>query len=388
MNGYIERIATITDRPTHYHGWPTLALGRDGELLAVCSGSRQGHVCPFGRLELIRSSDGGNSWGGPVVLHNSTIDDRDAGIMQTPAGTWIATWFTSMAWKKYGWDKMQAALAAGTQTWAPEQMEPWRRIAEAATEEVVQRELGVWAVRSEDGGKTWSKPIDTLVNSPHGPVVLQDGNLLYAGKDLWRGGQCLAAGSQDDGRSWQALGEIPLREGDELGSYHELHAVQAADGRIIVHIRDNTVRNYGDRVLQCESSDMGQTWSVPREIGVQGSPSHLLRLQDDRLLMSYGHRRRPHSIQARVSEDHGQTWSEPMVVAGAFDTDMGYPSTVQMVDGTLRTLWYEAPGRDHSPLAIAGQTGALLPSEPDAAERIRTGRYSLSQLRMAYWRIQ
>jgi len=75
---------------------------------------------------------------------------------------------------------------------------------------------------------------------------------------------------------------------------------------------------------------------------VWGLPSHLLRLNDGRLLMSYGHRRKPFGNQARVSDDHGKTWSEPMIVSGdGAGGDLGYPTTVQLNDGSLVTVWYE-----------------------------------------------
>ena len=58
--------------------------------------------------------------------------------------------------------------------------------------------------------------------------------------------------------------------------------------------------------------------------------------------MSYGHRRPALGNQARLSEDHGRTWSEPMVISGdGTSTDLGYPSTVQLDDGLLITVWYE-----------------------------------------------
>ncbi len=81
---------------------------------------------------------------------------------------------------------------------------------------------------------------------------------------------------------------------------------------------------------------------MPHSIGVWGLPSHLLRLKDGRLLMTYGHRRTPFGNQARVSADHGRTWSEPLVIsADGASGDLGYPSTVQIDDGSLLTVWYE-----------------------------------------------
>ena len=44
----------------------------------------------------------------------------------------------------------------------------------------------MWMIRSPDGGVTWSARYDCLVNSPHGPIQLSDGRLLYAGKSLWK----------------------------------------------------------------------------------------------------------------------------------------------------------------------------------------------------------
>ena len=58
--------------------------------------------------------------------------------------------------------------------------------------------------------------------------------------------------------------------------------------------------------------------------------------------MSYGHRRKPLGNQARVSTAHGKTWSEPVIVSGeGAGGDLGYPSTVQLDDGALVTVWYE-----------------------------------------------
>ena len=81
---------------------------------------------------------------------------------------------------------------------------------------------------------------------------------------------------------------------------------------------------------------------MPHGIDVWGLPSHLLRLKDGRLLMSYGHRRAPFGNQARISNDHGKTWSETLTISADGHTgDLGYPSTVECEDGTLITVWYE-----------------------------------------------
>jgi sialidase-1 len=180
------------------------------------------------------------------------------------------------------------------------------------------------------------------VNSPHGAVAASGGRLLYAGKKLWDPGRKVGlAESTDDGVTWRWLSDIPARAGDSVVEYHELHTVEADDGKIIVQIRNHNEANRGE-TLQCESSDGGRSWSTPHPIGVWGLPSHLLRLRDGRLLMTYGYRRAPFGNLARVSEDRGRTWQEPLVISDdGVGSDLGYPSTVELSNGELVTVWYE-----------------------------------------------
>ena len=130
-------------------------------------------------------------------------------------------------------------------------------------------------------------------------------------------------------------------EGDLEGKYHELHMVEAANGRLIAQIRNHNPKDAGE-TLQSESSDGGATWSPPHSIGVWGLPSHLLRLSDGRLLMSYGYRRKPYGNQVRISSDHGENWSAPLTLsADGAGHDLGYPSTVELADRSLLSVWYE-----------------------------------------------
>ena len=338
----------ISQQPTMYHGWPTLARRKNGQLLLVCSGGREGHVCPFGRVELMTSDDGGNSWTYPRVLLDGPIDDRDAGVMETAKGTLLVTTFTSLAYEP------MLAKAEKDGSWEKDRLARWQAANNRLSAERRKQDLGVWMIRSTDDGVTWSERYDCLVDSPHGPIQLADGRLLYAGKDLWRQGERVGfCESTDDGQTWKWLAQIPVRDGDSHTEYHELHAVETADGRIVCHVRNHNKAS--DReTLQCESSDGGKTWSKPKTIGVWGLPSHLMRLKDDRLLMTYGHRRAPLGNQARVSTDHGRTWSEPIILSGDGITgDLGYPSTVELDDGTLVTVWYEV--MKGSPRAVLRQ---------------------------------
>jgi Neuraminidase (sialidase) len=337
----IGEAVTISMRPEFYHGWATVARRASGELFAVCSGGRESHICPFGWVELMRSTDDGATWSWPQVLMDTPIDDRDAGICETARGTLLVTTFTSLAYER------SLPKVSG------ERRARWDALQRRTTAAERQKLLGCWMLRSTDGGLTWSAPYRVPVNSPHGPVRVSGNRLLYAGKALWETPQRVGVcESTDDGVTWRWLAGIPARPGDTANNYHELHAVEAAPGRIVVHIRNHNTANAGE-TLQTESADEGKTWSVPHPIGVWGLPSHLLRLADGRLLMSYGHRRAPIGNQARVSEDAGRTWSEPVAISSAASPDVGYPASVQLGDGNLLTVWYELmPG---SPRAVLRQ---------------------------------
>ena len=350
----VASLDVISKQSHLYCGWPTLVRRKNGQLWLVWSGGRETHVCPFGRVESMTSNNDGGTWTWPRLLLDADIDDRDAGVLETAKGSLLVTTFSSLAYEDTLRAAEQKSKTGKPGTWSSEKLERWVSARDRLTAEQRKAQLGVWMLRSTDGGMSFSAPFRCRVNSPHGPVQLTDGRILYAGKELWHGeGRIGVCESFDDGQTWRWQAAIPTRPGDDHRNYHELHAVETADKRVIVHIRNHNKKNAGE-TLQSESDDGGKTWSVPHSIGVWGLPSHLLRLWDGRLLMSYGHRRRPFGNQARISADHGRTWSEPLTISGdGIGGDLGYTSTVELADGSLLSVWYER--MKSSPLAVLRQ---------------------------------
>jgi len=337
----------ISHQPNLYNGWPTVARRRNGELLLVCSGGRESHVCPYGRVELMRSTDGGDTWSWPRILIDGPIDDRDAGVLETARGTLLVTTFTSLAWD----DRLAAAEKkgeVGSEKWPKEMVERWHAVRRRLPSEERKKLLTQSMIRSTDGGVSWTPTYYSIVNSPHGPIQLNDGRLLYPGATIFERTQRVGVcESLDDGKSWRWSTAIAARPGDTTDGYHELHGVEVSPGHVVVHIRNHNKKNEGE-TLQTESHDGGQTWTLPHPIGVWGLPSHLLCLRDGRLVMSYGHRRPPFGNQARVSSDGGRTWSEPLLLStDGPGRDLGYPSTVELDDGSLLTVWYEVRPGSH-----------------------------------------
>jgi sialidase-1 len=74
------------------------------------------------------------------------------------------------------------------------------------------------------------------------------------------------------------------------------------------------------------------------------APHGPIQLRDGRLLVVYGHRREPFGERACISRDEGRTWDieHEFVLADAPGPDLGYPSSVQLADDSILTVYYQA----------------------------------------------
>ena len=334
----------ICKQPGRYIGWPTIARTADGELLIVFSGDREQHVCPFGKTQIVRSSDGGKTWSPPATINNTPLDDRDAGVIVTRKGTIIVTWFTSLAFEQFGSYKAQIEG-------------PWRDHVGKISDETRDQWLGTWVRRSTDGGKTWGGYIDSIVTSPHGFIELKDGRLLYLGCNYvtrpgrrqskldgpYAKNRVLAVESSDDGQTWTPIGCVPIPKGVDDDGFHEPHVVEASDGRLVGMIRHHG--EPGNQYLwQTESEDGGRTWTEARPTEIWGLPPHMILLRDNRILLTYGHRRAAFGQRACVSSDGGRTWdykNEILIRDDAANGDLGYPASIQMDGETILTVYYQ-----------------------------------------------
>ena len=353
---------SLLGRSERFAAWPTAFRTAKGEILVVYSGDREGHVCPYGKVQLIRSRDGGETWSKPETICNSRIDDRDAGIIELANGNLVLFWFTSLAFYEY-----KDVLARN-----PKYGEIYRSI----PDEVKHRELGSWSRRSTDGGRTWSAPVRVPVMTPHGGVLLKDGRIMVVGTHdgqvdgLFKGEKGFAprsygvAVSEDKGRSFRKIADIPLGSILPHWSLAEPTVFESKDGTLTALFRyelpatglivdgkpfDGNTHNestYPRYMLKSVSTDGGRTWSPLERTNVDGFPPHVLRLGDGRLVLTYASRtvgRR--GVYAVLSADDGKTWdvgNEFRLVSTEAE-DIGYPSTVENQDGTLMTVCYGKP---------------------------------------------
>lgn len=336
-----EIIWTHPIRKVEYIGWPTVMRRRSGELIASYSGNREAHVCPYGREELIRSFDGGETWTQrPEIFHNSIIDDRDCGITELANGDLLAAWFSSTCFAG-NYPKAYAKLPKA----------------------LVDEARGFWTRRSTDGGKTWEAPVPHQSSAPHGAVQLKDGRILFAGRawrrgDVWNRKHCpdpeiclMIEESTDNGRSWHVLAKVrpqPPYNGSEFTE--EPYLVEADDGRLIVFCRTIST----PCMTQVVSTDGGRTWGEMSDTPLHGYPPHFLKLKNGKLLCTYVRRATMHEM-VTVSDDQGHTWdvANEIFLSKGPSPDMGYPTTVENDDGTLLSVYYQIENPGEPPCLMA-----------------------------------
>lgn len=168
---------------------------------------------------------------------------------------------------------------------------------------------------------------------------------LTAAKPDGREGRVFCARTDDGGASFRFGGWIT----PEPAGYTIMPStVQLPSGRLVCAVRcaapgdgERGTRNW----IDAYGSDDAVTWrllSTPVSLtGKYGNPPCLIRLRDGRLCLTYGYRRPPFGIHARLSADDGATWGEEIVLrADGGDADLGYPRAYQRADGSVVAVYY------------------------------------------------
>jgi Neuraminidase (sialidase) len=180
------------------------------------------------------------------------------------------------------------------------------------------------------------------------PVLLSDRSLISIGTEKIADKFRLSVYKSDDtGASWYKTCEIPSPLNPSgYPVINENHIIELSPGRLLALFRAEAflqVKEENGFLRQSISNDNGYTWSSPLATPIYGYPAHLLRLRDGRILCSYSRRRAPYSIEAVISEDDGKSWNvdHTMVLHRIDDeADMGYPSSIELTDGEIMTVFY------------------------------------------------
>lgn len=293
--------------------WPNLSLLPDQTIIAAiwnqpCHGTWEGDVDAWA------SKDGGETWDfrGRITAHEPGMNRMNCAAGLAHNGDLL---ILVSGWSDCG--------VMGHSK---------RRDADAHT-------LQAGSYRSADSGRTWLQVGELPASGerfsyvPFGDVSTAKDGALCVTAYIWHAAaekhSCYFFRSYDDGVTW-AKGSCLNPLGDETSILH------LEDGRWLAVSRQE------DQLYGFTSHDDGQSWessgviSRPKEV-----TSHLLRLHDGRVLLSYGNRIEGEcGVEARWSEDEGRTWSAPLRLADMPDWDGGYPSSIERPDGQIVTAYY------------------------------------------------
>ncbi len=333
-----------------YNAWPTVCKDDRGVLYATASGLRMSHVDPCGKNVMWVSFDDGDSWTPPIIVNDSNYDDRDTGILYLGNGKMLMSWFTSVYANDLEHMQEQEWLHPSDKAMMAGWTQYWRTLPKESRKD----EWGSFVKLSDDYGVTWGENIRVPVSSPHGPCVAKDGTIYYLGKTMNfehpYGPDVECHKSLDGGHTWEYCGTVPNFENFLPNQVHEPHIVELPSGRLLGAMRVNG-RNEKpvDTTYLTYSDDKGKTWSTPKCCGVDGMPPHFMMHSSGALILSYSCRNEPDrcmSERAVISYDEGETWSDEYILDDRINMekqrDMGYPATVELSDGSLLTLYYQA----------------------------------------------
>ena len=347
--GDVKTIMSNPESRHNYFGWPTAARLQNGKIAVVASGFRCRHICPFGKTVISYSDDGGETYTQPAPVIDTVLDDRDGGILPFGESGVIVTSFNN---------------STDFQRENPELTTYDSAYLDTVTSEEEAKALGVNFRISRDCAVTFGEIFKSPVTSPHGPLELHDGTLLWVGRtfnpknDQRPDADCVQAHKINPDGTMEYVGSIEnIKIGDTLMQSCEPCAVLLNDGKILVHIRVEDNNDDVFTVYQSESCDSGKTWTPPvRLLPIKGgAPPHILKHSSGALICTYGYREFPYGIKAMFSFDEGRTWDCGYdIYTNKISDDIGYPSSVELADGSILTVFY-AQESENSPAVIMQQ---------------------------------
>lgn len=330
--------------------WPSIARLNDGRLVTVASGLRMGHVDPFGKVVASVSEDDGKTWSEPIVLINTPLDDRDAGILPYGDGFLLISFTCARKELEFYFGRTEGH--PDTEEKCQMYLDAMNRITDADEAEFHGSTLYYFGADFKE-----RYHVRMPVTSPHGPTLLRDGRVMLVGRtmDREKWGDTVMVFFSKDGKNFDTHVslDLPMNGMDPRAFYCEPHCLELADGTILIHYRLQYHRAGEDSkhftIYQSVSTDGGKTFSPAAPLNIPeedlcGSPPHLMQMKDGTVVVTYGYRLEPYGQRARISRDSGKTWSAEMILRDdGISWDLGYPATVELKNGNLLSIYYQIP---------------------------------------------
>jgi sialidase-1 len=332
-----QHFIIYTNGHRHVHPADLIPL-KNGDLLLTTREASE-HISRDGDVVMLRSRDGGKTWGERQVIGGiPDVDEREGCGIQLRDGTILVHVFVNKLYR-----------ADGQYNYS------WSRDVRFGHDTL---HLGTYTIASKDNGKTWSAPqyVDTkgmpfsdLEGPADAPIEMPDGSVLmpvmaYNVRGDIDNQAAVILKTVDQGKSWQHLSTVVEDPGGKQGHFQEPALVRTRTGRLVVAVRNQGPEN---AIWTAWSDDNGKSWTKAKPTPMIGHPPDLIQLQDGRLLCTYGYRAGRHGdpagIRAAFSADNGETWQidqEVQIRKDFLNGDIGYPETLQMADGRLLTVYY------------------------------------------------
>ena len=325
-----------------------LARGIEGAAHSHAGGLAGG---PTGHVELY-SPDGGNSWfeegkdevyrSCPETLKCSVLGDGTQIRISRPVNT-------------YPLEQKEAFIKRG---FAVEEYPERINVEHSLEMERKRPGEDLWETRTLNSGeelpffalirngtdlKSCVLPNDTIVHQAYGSAAAGDPFRAWVLR------------SEDAGERWDM---VTMAYDGGVHPFNESSLLYLPSGRIVALVRIASASKsvpVGEKFLwQTHSDDGGKTWSDVKRTRMWGYPPQLLLLENGDVLCSYGHRRAPYGVRACLSRDGCETWdvdneivlrddgltTDGAVVGKGASSDLGYPRTVELSDGSLFTVYY------------------------------------------------
>ncbi len=301
------------------------------------------HHHSMSRAVIMRSCDEGRTWSGPVMIApDDDIGQQDPHITTLSDGSLFASYFT--------W---QAHPTAEKQTL----FDTYAELSE--DKGVIWRCCGVHIAISHDSGYSWKvhgKLIpagagrEVYANAAmHSKAVELDGKLLLPIRvEAPNGYRHFLVSSADGGISWDYVGEIVRARPEKHQYYDEGYLYLSPNGALFCLFR---CYDEGGLMEYCISHDGGRTWSEPYISNVWGYPQTITRISGGRALLTYGYRRKPWGVRARIVKDDLSDMDdaeEIVIYDRGKDADLGYPSGLELTDGNLLVTYYCGDDNDET----------------------------------------
>ncbi|MEQ6118170.1 sialidase family protein [Reichenbachiella sp. MALMAid0571] len=328
-----------------YSSFPSVIKLPNGELYVafrrapdrkVFSEKGSNHTDANSYLVAVRSKDGENWTKNPELIYAHPFGgSQDPCLFQLKDGTILCA--------SYGWAFVR-----------PEGIENLKKPFFDAGKGAIF--LGGYIVRSTDGGQSWEDPIypphiepEVHFNAMGNPVPAYNRGALYEGRNgkiYWivaatdnlspkkTSNHLLVSG--DKGLTWEYSGVVAA---DEKVSFNEASIYETPKGDLVGFLR---TAGMDDQACIARSTDGGKSFKW-EQMGFQGHPLNVLRLPDNRVLLTYGYRHAPFGIRARILNAECTDFATaPEIVLrdDGDNSDIGYTWPVQLDENRVLVTYY------------------------------------------------